>query len=246
MGNTKPTCQIKFTQLEFGNQCYGDNVASYRQFHCRVIIDSRMYSQIDESKPERSPCSEKETLARLGIAWWGFDVHDPYLQKGGTYLEETEHPTATFTFFAGAINNHIRVPKMIDVEVTSYWSVIPSLTATSNVGWLSKIITANSSSVTQYSHLCQMTALSIPTDLKQDSHHSTILFIDTTGAGLHVKTKNLHPESRSVKINFSQMTRRMDSTPFDYGKLLPFMISDVLRRIFFSECANEFLGTPDV
>jgi hypothetical protein len=105
-----------------------------------------------------------------GVAWWGFNVDDANRREGGTILEGPELPTATFHFRTGD-NTHtpVPVPERIDVEVASYWSIIPSPTVTSNSGWLSKILPlANDSPVPGYSHLCLMTALNIPSDLKQN------------------------------------------------------------------------------
>ena len=277
MDNTKPTCEVRFSQLMFGNECF--KPVFYRQFHCRVIIDSRLGAHIDECLPERSRFSDKETLitvsgkatetkaggvaigatttgfnigasgtytraveegtssatkhsiekittqAKAGIACWGYHVHDPNLQQGGTVLEETERPTVTFTFQKGA-NKIAPIPKEIDVEVASFWSIIPGQTA----GRLSKII-SNGSSVTQFSHLCQMTLLNIPTDLKEDFTYSANLIVDTTGAGLQVATEIVHP-CESVKIK-SEMTRKTDETPFDYGKLLPFRTYQMAWEFFF-------------
>jgi hypothetical protein len=295
MCNTrKPSCQIKFTQLEFGNVCLKVASKSYRQFHCRIIIDSQECSHIDESKPERSRFSEREVLitvsgkatetkagsgaigatttgfnigasgtytraaeegtssaikyviakitkqAQLGFVWWGFDIVDTNLQQGGTVFEETERPTATFTFHPDA-DNHTVIPKEIDVEITTYWSIVPTVVPSLTTGWLHKIVT-DGSSVAQYSHLCQMTALNIPTDLKQDSAHAAVLYVNTTGAGLQVNTDILRPGSKSVKIK-SQVTRRTDSTSFDYGKFLPFMTSNILRRFFL---ANVQMSSLDL
>jgi len=266
-----PTCQVQFTKLEFGTEIPTPDVA-YHQFHCRVIIDSRLNSRITRAKPERTRASEKEMMvtvsgkttetktgagtigastsgftlgatgtytraaeegtssaakqfnsqitkqAKLGVVWWGFDVHDANLRQGGTFLEEPELPAATFHFRTEA-NKYTPVPDHIDIEVASYWSIIPSSTVASNIGWLSKILplTSNGSPVMQYSHLCQMTALKIPSDLKQNSDYCAVLSVNTTGGGLHFKTDILHPGSEFVKID-SQMIRRMDSTPFSYGK----------------------------
>jgi hypothetical protein len=266
-----PTCQVQFTKLEFGNETPTPDVA-YHQFHCRVIIDSRLNSRITGAKPERTRASEKETTvtvsgkttetksgsgtigastsgfnigttgtyakaaeegtssatkqfnsqitkqAKLGVVWWGFDVHDANLRQGGRFLEEPELPTATFHFRTEA-NKYTPVPDHINIEVASYWSIIPSPTVASNIGWLSKILplTSNDSSVMQYSHLCQMTALKIPSDLKEHSDYCAVLSVNTTGVGLHFKTDISHPGSESVKID-SQVIRRMDSTPFKYGK----------------------------
>jgi hypothetical protein len=204
MGNPKPTCKVRFTQLVFGSQCFKSG-ASYHQLHCRVIIGSRLRAHIDESLPKRSRFSERETLitvaekatetkagsiaigatttgfnigasgtrtraveegtttttkhhiekisrqAKAGIASWGYYINNPNLRQEGTVLEETERPTVTFTFQKG-INKIAPIPKKIDVEVTSFWSIVPSQSHRT-AGWLSKIIT-NGSSATQFSHLC--------------------------------------------------------------------------------------------
>lgn len=225
-----------------------------------MMIESREYSHVDESKPERTPFSDKEALTtvpakatetkagsgaigatatgvnvgvsgtytraaeegtssaikhviakitkqvQLGFVWWGFDILDSNLQQDGIVFGETERPTATFTFHPG-VDNHTSIPKEVDVEITTYWSIILDPT-TGNTGWLHKIVT-NSSSVARYSHICQMTALNIPTDLKQDSAHSAVLNVDTTGSALHVKTNILISGSKSVEIE-SQVIRRID------------------------------------
>lgn len=141
------------------------------------------------------------------------------LQQGGRFFEEPELPIATFHFRTDA-NKCIPVPDHIDIEVASYWSIIPSPTVASNIGWLNKILplTSNDSPVIRYSHLCQMTALKIPSDLKEHSDYCAVLSVNNgTGVGLHFKTDISHPGSESVKID-SQMIRRTDSTPFKYGK----------------------------
>jgi hypothetical protein len=298
-----PTCQVQFTKLEFGNETSTPDVA-YHQFHCRVIIDSRLNSQIIGAKPERTRASEKETTvtasgkmtdtktgsgtlgvstsgfhigttgtytraaeegtssatkqfnskitkqAKLGVVWWGFDVHESHdanLQQGGNFLEEPELPMATFHFRTEA-NKCTPVPDHIDIEVASYWSIIPSPTVASNIGWLSKILplTSNDSPVMQYSHLCQMTALKIPSDLKEHSDYCAVLSVNTTGGGLHFKTDISHPGSESVKID-SQVIRRMDTSPFKYGKdYLRITFYDIryLRRNFFRGYTKVFFGTP--
>jgi len=266
--NQEPSCQVKFTKLEFGN-VRSVVAGSYRQLHCRIIIDSQeQFSFVKESKPERTPFSDREVLVTVSgkatetkagggaigattagfsvgasgtytraaeegtssaikrviakinkqiqycFVWWGFDIIDHNMQEGGAVFEETERPTATF-FFLPNVNKHTSVPKEIDVEIATYWSLIPSLTA-GNAGWLHNIVT-NRSSVAQYLHLCQMTAFSIPTDLKQNSAHFAVLNVNTTGAGLRVNTNILLP-SESVKIK-SGVTRKTD-TSFDYGNYL--------------------------
>jgi len=157
--------------------------------------------------------------SKLGAIWWGFDEHDTNRQKDGTILEESELPTAKFHFSTEANEPAPGIPEHIDAEVASYWSIIPSPTVTSNLSWLSKIIPlpSNDSPVSQYSHLCQMTSLKIPSDLKQDSYYCANLHLVCTSQHLRFEADVLRPGSESVKIE-TKVTRRTDSTSFNYGK----------------------------
>ena len=62
-----------------------------------------------------------------------------------------------------------------------------------------------------------MTTLKIPPDLKEHSDYCAVLSVNSTGVGLNFKTDVSHPGSESVKID-SKVIRRMDNTPFKYGK----------------------------
>lgn len=209
------TVSGKMTETKSGSGTIGASISGFN------IGTTGAYTKAAEegtSSATKQFNSQITKQAKLGVVWWGFDVHDTNLQQGGRFLEEPELPTATFHFHPEA-NKYTPVPNHINIEVASYWSIIPSLTVTSNIGWLSKILplTSNDSPVMQYSHLCQMTALKIPSDLQEHSDYCAVLSVNTTGVGLHFKTDILHRGSESVEID-SQVIRRLDSTPFKYGK----------------------------
>lgn len=156
-----------------------------------------------------------------GAIWWGFDFQDANLQDGGVVLlKEIDLPTVTFRPFLGERGGLKKqpVPDRIDVEIQSYWSIIPR---TSDPGWMARILQSsnitsnNSHPVPQYSHLCQINFLQIPSGLRHNSDYCATVYVENSGRRFHLHPEILRPGDESVKAG-TKMARSME--PFDYGK----------------------------
>jgi len=127
---------------------------------------------------ENSAGSEKKRYAsritqqtKYGVVFWGFHVDDPYNQEGGVNMPDANLPAVSFEFL-GDSDIAAPPPEFIDVEISSCWSLLPKAGNENN--WLPDFV-SRLSQTASYSNLCQMVALSIPSNLpKQADYRATL------------------------------------------------------------------------
>jgi hypothetical protein len=114
-----------------------------------------------------------------GEIQWGFDVDDLYDQAGGIEFPRDALPTVCFEF-VGNLTDPLPLPKCLDLEIASYWSIIPASEEESD--WirtfLNLSIVSGNSQATSYSNLCQMVALeAVPSDLPPRSDYKATMHV---------------------------------------------------------------------
>ena len=90
-----------------------------------------------------------------GEIQWGFDVDDLYDQEGGIEFTRDALPTVCFEF-VGNPTDPLPLPKRLDLEIASYWSIIPASKKESDwiLTFLNLSIVSGDSQATSYSNLC--------------------------------------------------------------------------------------------
>lgn len=67
---------------------------------------------------------------KYGVVWWGFTVHDRYMQEEGIDIPEDDLPTVNFKLYHGDSNKP--APDRMDIVIASHWSMIPPSEPPSN------------------------------------------------------------------------------------------------------------------
>lgn len=131
---------------------------------------------------EKSSSSEqKQFTSRItedgkrGVAWWGFNIDDPFEQDKGIRMCDESLPSAKFKFLGKTKAPPPSLPKFVHVEVASYWS-IPA----GGGPWLD-IILKSAPKSGLYSNLCQVVVLKIPSQLSEGYPYCATLHIDSAG-----------------------------------------------------------------
>jgi len=114
-----------------------------------------------------------------GVVEWGFDVDDLYEQERGIDMSDDILPTVCFEF-VGDRKVPPPPPERMDVEISSYWSMIPRSGTESN--WIQTFLNVPRSSgnaeATSYSNICQIVALEIaPADLQPRSDYRATMHV---------------------------------------------------------------------
>lgn len=114
-----------------------------------------------------------------GSIWWGFDIDDPHEQEGGIEFPDHDLPSVCFEF-VGHPKDPPPPPKLMDLEIASYWSIIPESKEESN--WihtfLNLSVASGNSRATSYSNLCQKIVLQIvPSDLPPRSDYKATMHV---------------------------------------------------------------------
>jgi len=114
-----------------------------------------------------------------GEIQWGFYVDDLHDQESGIEFPEDALPTVCFEF-VGNPKDPLPLPKCMDIEIASHWSIIPASMEESN--WIRKFLNVSMSSgnahATSYSNLGQIVALeTVPSDLPPRSDYKATMHV---------------------------------------------------------------------
>ena len=114
-----------------------------------------------------------------GKIQWGFEVDDLYDQEGGIEFPREALPTVCFEF-VGNPTDPLPLPKCLDLEIASYWSIIP--TSKEEINWIRTFLNlsmvSGNSQATSYSNICQMIALeTVPSNLPPRSDYKATMHV---------------------------------------------------------------------
>ena len=155
-----------------------------------------------------------------GVICWGFYIADRFDQGHGRSTPAHELPSACFEF-VGDEDTPAPPPKRIDVEVSTYWTLIPrgSENIPDNI-WHSRKNIA-------YSNLCQITALKIPSKLQGRHNYQSTLHVFPKPPPKLIKSKastvtidnQVNRDAKSIMVNSQAIDSRRDFAVTDVGKV---------------------------
>jgi len=149
-------------------------------------------SQSSEQKKYASRISETDIY---GAVWWGFNVDDPSERCAGIKIAGEKLPSAQFMCRSDNSSDPL------DVEVASYWSLIPT-NPSSNVDWIAKLLSRNINSESRifYSNLAQFIVLTIPSDIQEDSGYTTTMKVNDGPQTLSMSDLEVRERYGSVEL----------------------------------------------
>jgi len=174
-----------------------------------------------EKKRYTSRITEQHLDGRI---WWGFYVDDLHEQESGIEFPYDALPTVCFEF-VGDIKVPPPPPRRMDLEIASYWSIIPKSKEESN--WIRKFLNLSMSSgnaqATSYSNLCQIVALdTVPSDLPPRSDYK---------ATMHVRPGLPHTDyiswNTEVNVNVPTATSVTVTEDFTTGRFIACLLEDL-------------------
>jgi hypothetical protein len=138
-----------------------------------------------KTNEKTASCEKKRYTSRIteqhddGVVEWGFNVDDLHEQERGIDMSDDVLPTVCFEF-VGDPKVPPPPPERMDIEVASYWSMIPRNGTESN--WIHTFLNVPRSSgnaqATSYSNLCQIVALeTVPFDLEPRSDYRATMHV---------------------------------------------------------------------
>jgi hypothetical protein len=145
-------------------------------------------------------------LDMRGVISWGFYIADRFDQGGGRFTPADQLPSACFEF-VGDDDTPAPPPKRIDVEVSTYWTILPRG---------SEYIPANiwhSRNKISYSNICQITSLRVPSNLRGKHNYYSTLQVYPKPPPKLINVRNsskasavtvgvqVHRDSESIKVN---------------------------------------------
>ena len=116
-----------------------------------------------------------------GVAWWGFNIDDPYEQEAGKELFLDSLPSAEFEF----LGKDASLPARVHVEVASCWSLISS--TENRQSWIQAVIGPAKPKDLSYSNLCQIIQLEIPSTLQERCQYMSLTDVKQSGCHTQVK-----------------------------------------------------------
>jgi hypothetical protein len=102
-----------------------------------------------------------------GLVIWCYDVSDGFSQVGEKVMASDQLPQAHFDFI-GKTDTPASPPDRIDVEVATYWSVLPRNGDSENSLWHWPTGWSNKPS---YSNIYQIVALKVPSDVPRERYN---------------------------------------------------------------------------
>ena len=147
-----------------------------------------------------SSSEQKQFTSRItedgmrGVAWWGFNIDDPFEREGGIRMRDETLPSAKFEFLGNTKVPAPSLPEFVHVEVASYWSILTG--DGRDVSWLNTILKSAPKSGL-YSNLCQVVVLKIPSQLSERSIYSATLHIDSASMEIDESL----PANEPVRVN---------------------------------------------
>jgi hypothetical protein len=121
-------------------------------------------------QPECSTRPETTFISSIGmdgLGVWCYDVIDGFSQVGEKVMASDKLPQARFDFI-GETDTPAPPPDRIDVEVATYWSVLPRNGGSENSLWNWPI--GFWSNKPSYSNIYQLMALKIPSDVPRECY----------------------------------------------------------------------------
>jgi len=172
-----------------------------------------------EKKRYTSRITEQHLDGRI---WWGFYVDDLHEQESGIDFPDDALPTVCFEF-VGDLKVPPPPPQRMDLEIASYWSIIPKSKEESN--WIRKFLNLSMSSgnaqATSYSNLCQIVVLeTVPSELPPRSDYK---------ATMHVRPGVPHTDYIScyTEVNISTANSVTVTEDFTAGRFIACPLEDL-------------------
>jgi len=115
-----------------------------------------------------------------GFIWWGFYIDDLHEQERGIEFPDDALPAVCFEF-VGDPKVPPPPPERMDLEIASYWSIIPKSEELES-NWIRTFLNLPTSSgntqAASYSNLCQITAFeTVPSDLPPRSDYKATMHV---------------------------------------------------------------------
>ena len=79
-------------------------------------------SETSSSSERKRFSSKVAEQGMLGVAWWEFNIDDPYEREGGIEMSTKTLPSVEFEFL-GESDTLTPPPEHVNIEVASYWSI---------------------------------------------------------------------------------------------------------------------------
>ncbi len=144
-----------------------------------------------------------------GVISWGFYIADRFNQGVGKFTPADQLPSACFEF-VGDDDTPAPPPKSIDVEVSTYWTILPrgSENIPANI-WHSR-------NKISYSNICQITSLRIPSNLRGKHNYRSTLHVYPK---LPPKSINVRNSSKASTVTVEVQVKR-DSKSIEVNSLV--------------------------
>ena len=149
-----------------------------------------------------------------GVVRWGFKIDDESDRKGGIKILGAKLPHASFEFYSSPLLLYPWSPRFIDVEVTSYWSLISP--AKQGLEWITNMFSQSQTNGIVYSNICQAIALKIPSNLTKRSNYKATVRVNVTDPDLHSKTVVRHMDGEIGPL--LEISEADHYNPIEHGK----------------------------
>jgi hypothetical protein len=175
---------------------------------------------------EGNRCTRITQQHRHSAIWWGFYIEDDYEQQAGINMSDDLLPTASFLVKHRNGPDNAVVPRRIDVEVASYWTIIAS--DTQDRTWIEKMILRGSEGPS-YSNFCHMIALMVPSDLVEDCDYKATLQVECGPQGPSILDLEIHEEYGPIEVMCAIIGRKPHPEADYQGKLSIMMEQSYFR-----------------
>ena len=152
------------------------------------MVGSSRTTQTSGTTKKKQYMSQINKQVLYGVVHWGFKIDDESDRKGGIKILGANLPHASFKFYSSPtpVLLYPASPRLIDVEITSYWSLVSP--EKQGLEWITNIFSQSRTNTVGYFNICQAIALKIPSNLTKPSNYNATLRVNVADPDLHSKT----------------------------------------------------------
>ena len=185
-------------------------------FQTTAMVGSSHTTQTSGTTKKKQYMSQINEQVLYGVVLCGFKIDDESDQKGGIKILGAKLPHASFKFYSSPtpVLLYPPSPRLIDVEVTSYWSLISP--EKQGLEWITNIFSQSQTNAVRYSNICQAIALKIPSNLTKPSNYNATLQVNMADPDLHSKMVVQHKDGEIGPL--LKIPKANHYNPIEHGK----------------------------
>ena len=180
------------------------------------MVGSSRTTQTSGTTEKKQYTSQINEQVLYGVVRWGFKIDDESDRKGGIKILGAKLPHASFKFYSSPtpVLSYPPSSRFIDVEVTSYWSLISP--EKQGLEWITNIFSQSRTNAVRYSNICQAIALKIPSNLPKPSNYNATLRVNVADPDLRSKTVVRHKDGEIGPL--LEISEADHYNPIEHGK----------------------------